>query len=336
LSAPASYLTDYRGVCDYLGKLKRADVREFARSAGGRPLHAVSFGAFEPVERRANLSSALAAGRPEAFYGPGRTKRVLQIHSAIHGAEMESIAGVINLISVLETGKDLDGVAWPRLSEYAQRLRIVIVPVANPDGRARLGSNDPVGWSEYQQEKYRHGLNAEGGYITWPACKIPHPRNPKEDSFLGGYFNDAGVNPLHGIFLDRSTAPESHGLAELAAREVPDCFIDLHSCTSGPFFIIMCEFIPNRMVPRQSHYQGAWRTKMRGAGLPVNLGTSLSQQGDFHLDHYICQQCGAQPLLFEGGAGERYEGDNIHRQIIETYMLLFETLCEIGVLEGFR
>lgn len=41
-------------------------------------------------------------------------------------------------------------------------------------------------------------------------------------------------------------------------------------------------------------------------------------------------------LLFEGGSGTRYEGDHVHRQIIETYLLLFEPVFEIGVEEGFK
>lgn len=336
MSAPESYLTNYDKVCEFLDGVKAGEVCEIGRSAGGRPLYSVSYGGFEPIERRANLSSALAADRPEAFYGPGRQKQVLLMHGAVHGGEMESIAGVMNLVSLMETGKDLDGVEWPKLRGNAERLRLVLVPVANPDGRARIDSDDPTTWTEDQHERYRHGLDAEGKWITWPACKVPHPRDPKRDSFLGACFNDAGVNPLHGASFEREAAPETHAIIDLAYRETADCVLDMHSCTSGPFFIIICDFIPKAMVARQSHFQGAWRAKMRARGLPVNPGTSLSQKGDFHLDHYITHKAGSLPLLFEGGAGPRYKGGNIHRQIIETYMLLFEAVCEIGVEEGFK
>jgi hypothetical protein len=112
VAAPASYLTNYGRVCHYLEGLKRGQVKEIARSPGGRPVHAVSYGEFEPVARTANLSSALAARKPEAFYGPRRAEQVLLVCSAVHGAEMESIAGVMNLISLMETGADLDGVEW--------------------------------------------------------------------------------------------------------------------------------------------------------------------------------------------------------------------------------
>ena len=48
---------------------------------------------------------------------------------------MESIAALQHLISLLESGRDLDGVEWPQLLESARQLRLVLVPVANPDGR---------------------------------------------------------------------------------------------------------------------------------------------------------------------------------------------------------
>jgi len=337
MNAPESYLTSYDRVCEYLNGVRKGQVEEIGRSAGNRPLLSVSYGELEPFERRATLSAALSAGMPEAFYGPGRDKQVLLISAAVHGAEMESIAGVMNLISLLESGRDLGGVEWPRLAEYAARLRLVIVPVANPDGRARIDSDDPVSWTEDEMEKYRHGLGADGKPNGWmPGCFVPHPRNLEEDSFLGGYFNDAGVNPSHGVFLDREIAPEPHILADLAWTETADCFLDLHSCGAGPFFITGYGYIPEEMTTRQSHFDGTWRTKMRQRGLPAPGWTTRSQREAMGLEQFVYHRSGSLPLLFEGGDGSRYDGDNIHRQIIETYMLLFEAVCEIGAEESFK
>jgi hypothetical protein len=340
MAAPESYLTSYEKVCRRLEGLKRAEVREIARSPGGRPLHAVAYGEFEPVARTANLSSALAAKRPEAFYGAGRRKQSLLIVSAVHGGEMESIAGVMNLVSLMETGRDLDGVEWPRLRECCSRLRLVVVPVANPDGRARIDSDDPTGWSNDQTERYRHGLDASGKPIGWPACKTPHPRDPRADSVLGGYFNDAGVNPHHGGFLDRSVAPETHAVLDLALEETADCFLELHSCGAGPFFMVGYDFLPPAMSERQSCFDGAWRAKMRAAGLPAPGWTTRGISSSIVLTQLAYHRAGALPLLFEGGSGSRYKsgagGRSVYRQIIETYMLLFEAVAEIGVEEGFR
>ena len=334
---PSSYVTRYEDVCERLEHLQRGTVREIGRSAGGRPLHAVSYGEFEPVARTANLSSALAAGEPAAYYGSGGSRQVLVAVAAVHGAEMESIAAVMHLLCVLETGLDLDGVEWPELYAAAGALRLVLVPVGNPDGRARITADDPLTWTASEAEQYRHGLAADGHPNGWmPGCFVPHPRPAGFDSFLGGYFNDAGVNPSHGAFLDRTTSPESHALINLVEAETPDAYLDLHSCGSGPFLFSGSRFIPEELAARQSFVDGAWRQKMRDRGLPAPTWTTRSRRQVMGLDEVMYHRTGLLPLVFEGGSGERYSGIHIHRQIVESYLLLFETVCGIATTEGLR
>ena len=336
-ATPASYLTNCSAIWALLEKLEIAQVREIARSPGGRPLHAVEYGRFEPIDRKANLSAALSAGDPKAFYGPGREKPVLLISAAVHGAEMESIAAVMHLISLMETGCDRDGVEWPQLVDAASRLRLVIVPIANPDGRARIPSDDALSWTEAEVEQYRHGLGPDGEPIGWmPGCFSPHPKDPETEVFLGGYFNDAGVNPSHGAFLDPAIAPEAHAIANLAHGETADAYLELHSCSAGPFFIVGPDFIPAQLAARHSHFDGAWRTRMRARQLPAPDWTTHSSRQVMGLGDFVYHKAGSLPLLFEGGAGSRYSGEGVHRQIVETYLLLFEAVCEIAVTEGLK
>ena len=195
----------------------------------------------------------------------------------------------------------------------------------------------PITWTEAEMERYRHGLDADGKPVPWkPGCFSPHPKDPASEAFLGGYFNDAGVNASHAAFLDQSIAPEAHALIDLAYAETADCFLDLHSCGAGPMFIVGYPYIPPQMAARQSHFDGAWRTKMRASGLPAPSWTTWSGRATMGLEEFVYHKAGALPLLFEGGSGSRYKGENIHRQIIETYLTLFETVCEIGVEEGFK
>jgi hypothetical protein len=98
------YRTSLEAIQEMLSESRKGQVLEIAHSAGGRPLWAIAYGEKEPIPRTANFSSALSAGKPEAFFGAKRRKKqVMLITSAVHGAEMESIAGVLNLINVLET-----------------------------------------------------------------------------------------------------------------------------------------------------------------------------------------------------------------------------------------
>ncbi|MBN1672290.1 MAG: hypothetical protein JXR37_14720 [Kiritimatiellae bacterium] len=337
MTAPDSYLTNPDKVAAMLDSLSVGKVVELGTSYGGRPIRAVGYGAFEPIDRRSTHSAAYMAGQPEAFFGK-REKRVLLISSAVHGAEIESIAGVMNLISILERGSDLDGVEWPGIAGGARRLRIVIVPIANPDGRARVPSDDQLGWSADETQRYRHGADAAGTPLEWrPACFVPHPQILAERSVLGGYFNDAGVNPSQGMFLARDISPEAHLLADLAYAETADCYLELHSCGAGPLFLNGWGFVPAEMTAHQHYIDGAWRMKMRQRGLPAPDGIRkpLARKA-MGLIGYVYHKAGSLPLLFEGGAGRRYSGENVHRQIVDTYLTLFETLIEIGVRDGYR
>ena len=78
-----------------------------------------------------------------AYYGPDFEKKVYLAMASIHGGELEGIVGLVNLVSVLETGKDLRGRPWPGIVAAAGRIdRLIVIPIVNVDGRARV----PVQW----------------------------------------------------------------------------------------------------------------------------------------------------------------------------------------------
>jgi hypothetical protein len=337
MGTPECYRTSLSGVEKTLSELKRGTVKEIGRSPGGRPIWSVAYGEFEPIERTANLSAALAAKRPEAFFGKEpRKKQVMLITSAIHGGEMESIAAVLSLMSLMETGRDLKGQAWPELVDMAEKLRAVIVPCLNPDGRARIPSDDPTTWSNEEEEKYRHGLHADGSFITWPACKVPHPRDPKQDGFLGSYFNDAGVNPLHGVFLSPQVAPETHAALALALAETPDLVLDLHSCGVGPFFIVGDAALPRSYNSRQHYLDGFLRKSLRDRLGIHRTWTTVGFEGAMTFPSACCHMCGALPMIFEGPNGAQEGFRYSHAQIVDMYLTMFEALMTTGVVERFK
>jgi len=339
VAIPEFYRNSLEDIESTLRTLKKPAVTEIARSPGGRPVYAVAYGEKEPTERTANLSSALAGRKPEAFYGQKRHRQVMTVCSAAHGGEMESIAAVLNLFSVLETGEDLKGVAWPKLKEYAERVRLVVVPCLNPDGRARIPSNDPTRWSKDEFEKYRHGLWQDGTPITWPACKNWHPMPADKVGFLGGYFNDAGVNASHALWMGPDTAPETCALKELVLDETPDLHLDLHSCEPGPFFIVGEPWIPAWMRLRQLYIQGWCRSMLLERNLRPKNWVSTGSPGDrpsvISLNAGIHHMTGALPMLFEGGDGGPGHAPNTHTEIVDAYLTIFEGLLTIGVREGF-
>ena len=335
MSRPDFYRTRLDEIDAALARVKRGEVEEIGRSAGGRPILSVSYGEKETGPHAANLSSALAAGKPEAFFGPPRQKQVLFIHAAVHGAEMEGIAATLNLVNLLETGRDLKGQEWPGILLAAERLRLIVVPCLNPDGRARV-PDDPTIWTEDDVEKYRHGLKPDGSRIGWPECKVPHPRDPKADGVLGAYFNDAGVNPLHGVFLSPAVAPETHAAMALALEEKPDCVLDLHSCSAGPFYIIGSDALPERMSRRQFYIDGAYRQLLRERMGYHRNWTTEGREGALTLDSAYYHLCHALPLVFESTDGTDSQRPFTHEMIVDSQLIAIESLMTIGVHEGFR
>ncbi|MBI3974501.1 MAG: hypothetical protein HY332_24750 [Chloroflexi bacterium] len=136
--APEFWISGYHEVCAFLDTLTRGCVWEIGRSYGGHAIRAVAYGDKEPIERTATYSSAIAAGHPASFFDRSRrAKPVLVILSSIHGAEIEGCVACINQMHVLETGADLRGRRWDDLREMVAATRLVLVPLAQPDGRIR-------------------------------------------------------------------------------------------------------------------------------------------------------------------------------------------------------
>ena len=54
--------------------------------------------------------------------GPDHNKTVYIGMSAVHCFELEGIVGTLNLISILETGKDFRGKEWPEINAVAEKL----------------------------------------------------------------------------------------------------------------------------------------------------------------------------------------------------------------------
>ena len=334
---PDFYPTRLDELDAFLGKLKEGEVRAFGTSAGGRPLHDVTYGDKEKVVRRAPLSAALESGKPETFYGE-TARQVLMIVCTIHGGEMEGIAGAANLMNVLETGKDLKGKAWPDVRRDAATLRLVIVPCANPDGRAHIpdDKDDPTTWTEEEVHEYRHGRYRGGEAATWPKCKAPLPATEDDYEYFGGYMNDAHVIPDHGYFLGPELAPEAHALIKLALDEHAHCVLDCHSCESGPFMICGSEVLPKAICEAQFRADGAVRDRWRERSLGAKPWTVTGKSQTLSLRELYWFIAGAQTHTFEAPNG-MYPGNLwTHDRIVDMYLTLFEVFLSIGANENFR
>ncbi|RPI24994.1 MAG: hypothetical protein EHM61_15575, partial [Acidobacteria bacterium] len=155
---PLFWKSGLRDVEAEVKAVSKGEAMVIARSPGGLPLHAISYGKKEDFRSQANYNSAVAAGNPAYYARKMRgTKPVVVFLGPVHGQEVENIVGLVNLIHIAETGKDYLGRDQSGLLAKLEAARVVIVPIANPDGRRRCPYESFVGVSLDEMTKYGQG-----------------------------------------------------------------------------------------------------------------------------------------------------------------------------------
>lgn len=213
-TAPSFWVSKPDAALPFIESLKEAAVKTIGKSAGGRDLMAIEYGEREPLEVTTDcLHSAVAAKLapadpteifPTAFYGEQRRKRpVLAIQGAIHGGELTGTVAALNLCKIIEDGRDLREREWPRLQELARDTRIVIIPWLNIDGVTRFPLTHLCGAPAGLGQRCQQGIAADGTRYKYPSAKNVFPIPPEKTAFMGGYYNDAGVNLQYDFCMQR-------------------------------------------------------------------------------------------------------------------------------------
>ena len=233
---PAFWIASIDEVNNYLKtRVKKGKVATIGTSAGGRPIFSVSYGSKRTGAGTTTYSGSLALSDVATYRGKNNDKLVYMGLGGVHGFELEGIMGIINMIEVFETGKDLDGKSRPELASMLDSVdRIVLIPLVNPDGRARVpirmetdkGVNSPQSFTVH--EYLNTGGKKDGTIIGWPDVKEFVPMKFSDFGFPGGYPNDAGVNIMHDDFFG-AVQPETRALFNIAANEKPDLIMNMHT-----------------------------------------------------------------------------------------------------------
>jgi hypothetical protein len=318
-SIPLFWLTTLDDVTDFLKKtVRKGTIEEIGKSAGGRPINAVLYGKPRQGKGTTTFSGSQGFGDVRAYRGPDHDKTVYMAMASVHGGEFEGIVGMVNLISVIETGKDLRGKEWPEITSVVAKLdRLILIPVTNPDGRARI----PLRMELYRDTDFNIAeyLNTGGdtsGKITgWPQIKEFIPMDFSRPGFPGGYPNDAGVNIQHDNFLGKKQ-PETQALFDLTEREKPDLIINLHT---GAVYMRMDRplgepalFPAFDTLFRYVHSELAVRGLQYTTDPKVEGDYKQASTGAYNLDGALNWHCGALSVVVEspshGFAGKNEKG----------------------------
>jgi len=330
---PQFWKTRLKDVVEVLKTAKLGQVSTVGESWGHRPLLTISYGEKEPFSRTTNFSAAAYARNPAAYCKrQPQAKPVLFILGPVHGGEMEGVAGCLNLVKVLESGTDFRGKAWPGITANATKLRVVILPLANPDGRERLPFDSYVGATGDFMRNYSQGTHKDGSAWGWPTMVENMPM-VGDVGFLGGCFNDGGVNVYNDDFF-RPQAPETRAVFDLAQAEAPDFILNVHS-HEMPAELLTTYMVPPKLVEWTAELQRRYAERLKSRGIPFTPPRE-TMSGTLELVDALYHATGAVSMVFEGPEGIQGEADKPidYDTILDSHLALYEFLFELGASEG--
>lgn len=224
------------------------------------------------------------------------------------------------------------------MAKEGRRLRIVIIPILNMDGRERFHKSlhlhgiDPAATRDVTDGRWKTGET-----IGWPECMLYTPMPVDRVDPLGSYFNDNGVDLAYDFGFAWEMQPETRGLVALLREERPDGVLFSHS-DNGSLVQPPDAFVPPHFRQRQAQIGAlvgarCLREGMKKFRIPTRTGPHLGYHF-YQMDMaYHC--CGALPLCVEFPCGYQNYPDN-HGEILDIGMYALEEVIAFGASYGFR
>ncbi len=329
---PDFWIGDVKDLPQHLEHFTRGKVTVVGVTPGGRPIHLIACGDREDVGHHANFNSAIGAREPAAYMNKAARKRpVIFFIGPVHGHEVEGLTGLVSLIHVMETGKDLLGRDQERLRRLGDQCRLLIVPAGNPDGTARFEPRMLDGMESIDLRFWGQGTWKDDTMCDWPACKRQHPMSGDNVGFLGCYFNNNGVNPMHDEFFS-PMGPEAAAFLKTAREEGPDLIVSLHSHESRPA-LLRPAYLPAEVQQDIQSLARECYALLGKRGLPHDEPFKVSLESgkvpdSFNLTSALYHVSGAGSFTFECPHGIRGACQVTPEQILDIQLTLYEAMLQ--------
>ena len=329
---PKFWVGDVKGLSGRFEKLAEGKVRIIAISPGGRPMHLITYGQKEKLEHKANFNSAIGGREPAAYMDKSaRKKPVILFVGPVHGAEVEALTGLVNLINIMESGQDLRGKEQTELRTLGRQCRLLIIPDGNPDGIARFEPRSLCGAEGIDLRFWGQGTWSDDTFCGWPQSKRRHPMAGDDVGFLGCYFNDKGINPMHDEFFD-PMGPEAPAILKVAAEAGPDLAVSLHSHENKPA-VLRPAYVTTEIQQDVRSLAERCYALLAGRGLPHGGLFEVKSEGGrnpspFNLTSALYHISGASSFTFECPHGLETGCRVSFEQILDIQLSLYEAMLK--------
>ena len=286
-------------VCSRAAKCTRKEV--ICHTPLGYPVYALFYGdSFDDVPPQTNWSAGSSSTTYKNYMGnPPPDKQTFLLLAGVHGAEPECVAGAMNIIQALETGRDFRGNEHPELLELISKYRFIIVPCLNMDGRSISPDHlRGVKWTTFRAVS--QGVWKDGSRVGWRGSKSWFPLPLDKVSFPGGYPNADGYNIMHDACPGDIRTEEARAILKLVSRWRVDAVLNGHSYESAPSIISHSSVDMPANEVRCSEIAARANAAIYAAGLRKNLIPRIKEGAPrINLNTMMSMASGALALTLE-------------------------------------
>lgn len=310
--------------------VRRGRSEIIARSPAGLPVYAVFYGDFSEPPPQTNFSAATGSSSTAAYNGKAGPEQTVLFVAGTHGAEAESVAAAVNLIHMLENGRDYRGKSDPELLGLLEHYRLIVIPCLNPDGRAI--SPDHLRGASYQDfRRASQGYWRDGSLVGWRGSKEYFPLPLDRVGYPGGYPNSAGFNIMHDASPGNLRTGEGRALLRLCERYCVDLLLNGHSHEWPAVMLAPSAAGYPVMVARALREAAAVNRALEAAGLREDI-PELRPGRTFNINDLAAFSSGALALTLECSCVmEKYDFE----QQMEPNFIALKVLLKNGLAEPF-